>query len=84
MRYRPESTTIPFDVTSSDVHLTMSVPTFHTQHTFGTGESKAIGKIGSLDVQGSYLYYNRVESDHAETLSLTISVRCAVRQAVRR
>jgi hypothetical protein len=75
IRFRPESTTIPFFVQAPDVRLSMTLPGWHTQSSFGTPDTCNIGKIGSLEVRGSYLYYTQVAPDHVETLNLTIKVR---------
>lgn len=76
IRYRPESSTIPFSVEGDDVLLTMDLPRWetHNQNSFGSECLHNVGKIKILKVRGSYLYFSEVHPDHVEALNLTIDV----------
>lgn len=70
IRYRPESTTIPFSIKGTDLNLSMHLPNWHTHHSFATERTRDFGKVGSLGLRGSYLYYSSAHPDHTETLTL--------------
>lgn len=70
IRFRPESTTIPFNIAGSDLSLSISLPKWHTHRSFATERTHDFGKVGSLALRGSYLYYASVDPEHTETLSL--------------
>lgn len=76
IRYRPESSTIPFTVEGDDVLLTMDLPRWqtHNQNSFGSECLHNVGKINKLKVRGSYLYFSEVHPDHVEALNLAIEV----------
>jgi hypothetical protein len=76
IRYRPESSTIPFTVEGEDVLITMDLPRWqtHSQASFGADCLHNVGKIRQLHVRGSYLYFSEVHPDHVEALSMSIDV----------
>lgn len=76
IRYRPESSTIPFTVEGENVLLTMDLPRWqtHNQNSFGAECLHNVGKIQKLNLCGSYLYFSEVHPDHVEVLSLAIDV----------
>lgn len=76
IRYRPESSTIPFTVEGEDVLLTMDLPRWqtHSQTSFGAECLHNLGKIRQLHLRGSYLYFSEVHPDHVEALSMAINV----------
>jgi len=74
IRFRPESSTIPFSVQGTDLALNMFMPTWHTQNTFGGVTATQIGKVDKLRLRGSYLYYADVTPEHVECLTLFIYV----------
>ena len=74
IRFRPESSTIPFSVQGTDLALNMFMPNWHTQNTFGGLTATQIGKVDKLRLRGSYLYYAEVTPEHVECLTLFIYV----------
>jgi hypothetical protein len=74
IRFRPESSTIPFSVQGTNIHLDMSLPIWHSQNAFGTPNTSRFGKVDDLRLRGSYLYYANPSPDHVESLTLFILV----------
>ncbi len=72
IRYRPESTTIPFSITAPNVELVMTVPVWHTHYTHVNDRTRTLATIKALDVRGTYLYYSSVAPDHVETLNMVV------------
>lgn len=72
IRFRPESSTIPFSVQGSGLRLHMHMPIWHTQNAFGTTRTAELGKVDKLHLRGSYLFYAEPSPDHVESLTLFI------------
>jgi hypothetical protein len=77
-KYRPEFSTIPFTVDAKDATLFLSLPQWDTHASFETGRSEDIGRIGDIQVTGTYLYYAMPHPSHQETLTLDIKVRLSL------
>lgn len=74
IRFRPESSTIPFSVQGSDLALLMHMPEWHTHSTFGNQNTAQFAKVGKLRLRGSYLYYAEPTPEHVECITLFIYV----------
>ncbi|KAL1409648.1 Macrophage colony-stimulating factor 1 receptor [Vanrija albida] len=78
-RYRPEFSIVPFTINAHDADVGITLPVWDTHRSFGTGgDSIPVGKIGRIDVSGSYRYYSSVKPDHQETLKLHIDAERVV------
>ncbi|TXT06049.1 hypothetical protein VHUM_03522 [Vanrija humicola] len=70
-RYKPEFSIVPFTIDAKDADVGITLPVWDTHRSFGNGaDSIPVGKIGLIDVSGSYRYYSSVKPDHQETLKL--------------
>lgn len=74
IRFRPESSTIPFSVQGSDIALLVHMPEWHTHSTFGNQNTAQFAKVGKLRLRGSYLYYAEPTPEHVECITLFIYV----------
>lgn len=76
IRYRPESSTIPFSINAENLIFTMDLPRWqtHNQNSFGNDRLHNLGKVQDLHLRGSYLYFSEVHPDHVEALTLSIDV----------
>jgi hypothetical protein len=77
-QYRPEFSIVPFSVNAPDMRFELSVPRWDTHRSFGADEVFEAGKIGQLDVRGSYRYYAEPKPDHQETLDLHFEVSALI------
>lgn len=71
-RYRPEFSVVPFTIQACDPRVAISVPAWDTHRTFGNDPSFEVGRVGNVDVSGSYRYYSSPRPDHQEKLKLHI------------
>ena len=72
--YRPESTTIPFNVEAPDISLNLSLPRWNTNALHAPREGNNIVQIRLLHAEGSYQYFSDIREEHIDQLSLTFTV----------
>ena len=72
--YRPESTTIPFNVEAPDISLNLFLPRWNTNALHAPREGNNIARIRSLRAEGSYQYFSDIREEHIDQLSLTFTV----------
>lgn len=74
-QYRPEYSVVPFSIRARDIRVELCVPLWDTHRSFNADQVLEVGKIGELNVNGSYRYYAEPKPDHQETLLLHLQVR---------
>ena len=72
-QYRPETSIVPFTVDASNGRMELGVPKWDTHRAFGS-DVVEVGKLGQLNISGSYRYYSSPSPDHQETLTLHLEV----------
>ncbi|KAH7100701.1 hypothetical protein BKA62DRAFT_705412 [Auriculariales sp. MPI-PUGE-AT-0066] len=55
--FRPERSTIPFSIQAPDVSLALTLPKWNTHAVFATPSTTDIGRIGLLQLDGTFAYY---------------------------
>ncbi|KAJ3826303.1 hypothetical protein F5880DRAFT_1610366 [Lentinula raphanica] len=72
--YRPESTTVPFSIDVPDVCLKLSLPRWNTNALHAPKGGNTLARVGSFQMDGSYMYFAEFHEDHVEQLVLTMRV----------
>jgi hypothetical protein len=73
-QYRPEFSVVPFSVEAKDIKVELGLPRWDTHRGINGSQVVEIGKIGDINVDGSYRYYSEPKPDHQETLNLHLEV----------
>lgn len=71
--YRPESSSVPFSVEAPDLSVRLTLPKWNTHSLFATRATTDIGRIGLLQVDGTYFSYADVREDFVDRLHLSIT-----------
>lgn len=74
-KYRPEATTVSFWFEAPDMNVGLSLPRWNISSLAPTPDRSQIGRIGMLNMKGSYLYFAEVKPEHVDQLKLEFSVR---------
>ncbi|VDB95270.1 unnamed protein product [Peniophora sp. CBMAI 1063] len=69
-RYRPLSTTIPFNIEAPNVMVSLTLPKWSTHSLLASEPVEKIGRFGRLRLEGSYQYYADRRVDNIERLRL--------------
>ncbi|KAI0368271.1 hypothetical protein BV20DRAFT_969313 [Pilatotrama ljubarskyi] len=80
-KYRPEATTVSFWIEAPDMHVGLSLPRWNISSLSSTPDRSRIGKIGMLNMEGSYRYYAEVKPEYVDQLKLDFSARDVVYKA---
>ncbi|KAI0093075.1 hypothetical protein BDY19DRAFT_882324 [Irpex rosettiformis] len=70
-KYRPESTTVSFDIDAPDIGVSLTLPKWNTRSLFGKPHrSSELGRIGKFHVGMSYCYFSDVHPENIDQLKL--------------
>jgi len=73
--FRPLSSVVPFSVMVPDLLISLNLPRWNT-HSMNLRPE--IGRIGELNVTGSYRYFSDVRLDNVDKLLVNINVRTRI------
>lgn len=73
--FRPLSSAVPFSVMAPDLLISLTLPRWNT-HSMNLRPE--IGRIGELNVTGSYRYFSDVRPDNVDKLLVKIDVRTRI------
>ena len=73
-KYRPEATTVSFWIDAPDVNLSLSLPRWNITSLSPVPDRSQIGRIGMLNMKGSYRYFAEVKPEYVDQLKLDFSV----------
>lgn len=77
-RYRPQSTDISLWLDTPDINVSIHLPRWNMLSLSATPDRSQIGRIGMLNMKGSYRYLADVKPEHVDQLKLEFFVRCFV------
>ncbi|KAI0663325.1 hypothetical protein C8Q70DRAFT_1102776 [Cubamyces menziesii] len=80
-KYRPEATTVSFWIDAPDVNLSLSLPRWNITSLSPVPDRSQIGRIGMLNMKGSYRYFAEVKPEYVDQLKLDFSARDVVYKA---
>lgn len=73
LKYRPEATTIPFSIESTDeLRLNLTLPLWNTRSAHSTRQITEIGHVSNLRIDGAYRYHASVKPDYVDRLTLNV------------
>ncbi len=74
-KYRPECTTVSFDLDAPDIGVSLTLPKWNTHSLFGKPHrSSELGRIGEFHIGMSYCYFSEVDPEHVDQLRLMFTV----------
>lgn len=74
-KYRPEATTVSFWIEAPDVNVDLALPRWNISSLAPTPDRSQVGRVGMLNMKGSYLYFADVNQNNVDQLKLDFSVR---------
>ncbi|KAL1942384.1 hypothetical protein VTO73DRAFT_5986 [Trametes versicolor] len=74
-KYRPEATAVSFWIEAPDVNVDLALPRWNISSLAPTPDRNQVGRIGMLNMKGSYLYFADVNQSNVDQLKLDFSVR---------
>jgi hypothetical protein len=74
MQYKQQTSVISLLIDAPDIGVDITLPEWNTHSSFSLARIGQLGRIGSLLVDGTYLFYAETHPDHVETLTLDILV----------
>ncbi|KAI0358672.1 hypothetical protein OH77DRAFT_1587674 [Trametes cingulata] len=77
-KYRPECTAVSFWFEAPDLNVGLSLPRWNISSLSSTPDRSRIGRIGMLNMKGSYRYYAEVRPENVDQLNLDFSARDVV------
>ncbi|KAI0665956.1 hypothetical protein C8Q78DRAFT_985325 [Trametes maxima] len=80
-KYRPDATAISFWIEAPDVYVNLSLPRWNISSLSTTPDRTQVGRIGMLNMKGSYRYFAEVSPDHVDQLKLDFSASDVVYKA---
>ena len=80
-QYRPEATTVSFWIETPDLYIDLSLPRWNIASLYPTPDRSQVGRIGMLNMSGSYRYFAEVTKDHVDQLKLEFTGRDVVYKA---
>ncbi|KAI0645908.1 hypothetical protein C8Q79DRAFT_910949 [Trametes meyenii] len=80
-KYRPDATAVSFWIEAPDVYVNLSLPRWNISSLTATPDRTQVGRIGMLNMKGSYRYFAEVSPDHVDQLKLDFSVSDIVYKA---
>ena len=80
-KYRPEATTVSFWIEARDVNVDLSLPRWNISSLYPTPDRSQVGRIGMLNMNGSYRYFAAIKQDNVDQLKLEFTGRDVVYKA---
>ena len=80
-KYRPASSTVSFWLEVPDVYVDLSLPRWNISSLYATPDRSQIGRIGMLNMNGSYQYFAEVKRDNVDQLKLDFTGRDVIYKA---
>ncbi|KAI0829807.1 hypothetical protein BC628DRAFT_1477689 [Trametes gibbosa] len=80
-RYRPQSTDISLWLDTPDINVSIHLPRWNMLSLSATPDRSQIGRIGMLNMKGSYRYLADVKPEHVDQLKLEFFARDVVYKA---
>ncbi|KAH9485425.1 Protein CSF1 [Psilocybe cubensis] len=80
-KFRPESTSIPFYITTPHVSVKMSLPRWNTHARYAPQDGIDLLEADLLSISGSYLYFSSVMAEYVEQLKIQFDLRGVVFRA---
>ena len=81
VKYRPEASSVSFWLEVPDVYVDLSLPRWNTSSLYATPDRSQVGRIGMLNLHGSYRYYAEVKPDNVDQLKLDFAAKNVVYKA---
>jgi hypothetical protein len=72
--FRPQYTTVPFWIQTSDIDFTLTVPRWNTHSAFASSRTTNFGRVGFLRIDASFMYFSETRPDYIDRLKLDILV----------
>lgn len=74
-KYRPETTTVVFDIRGPDIELRLTLPRWNTRSLYSFPHRNSdFGRIGMFHLHASYSYFAEVHPENIDQLKLSIHV----------
>ncbi|KAH9929533.1 uncharacterized protein BXZ73DRAFT_47994 [Epithele typhae] len=80
-KYRPDVTTVSFWLEVPDVYVDLSLPRWNIFSMFATPDRSQVGRIGMLNMNGSYRYFAETKPDNVDQLTLNFTGRDLIYKA---
>ncbi|KAI0633565.1 hypothetical protein C8Q77DRAFT_1157760 [Trametes polyzona] len=80
-KYRPQATEVSFWIEAPDVNVGLSLPRWNILSLSSTPDRSQVGRIGMLNLKGSYRYFAEVQPEYVDQLKLAFSARNVVYKA---
>lgn len=72
--FRPNSTTIPFDMSIEPFALSLALPRWNTNALHMPSDGNSIAHARAFEIKGSYCYMSDVHRENVEQLKLELTV----------
>ena len=84
VKYRPETTTVSFNIAAPDIHVRLTLPRWNTRSLYSAPHRNTdIGRVGMLRLNASYSYFAEVHPENIDQLKLSFEVS-ALRASTRK
>ncbi|KAG7098617.1 hypothetical protein E1B28_000539 [Marasmius oreades] len=80
--FRPDYSQVSFSVEVPDIFLRLSLPRWNIMAPYAPKDGSSLARMGSLTIDGSYLYYADVHEENIDQLKLEFEVRNLVFKAL--
>lgn len=80
-KYRPLSTTIPFNIEAPNVMVSLTLPKWSAHSLLASAPVETLGRFERLRLEGSYQYFSDRRVDNIERLRLHFIVRVLLPRA---
>ena len=80
-KYRPEASTVSFWLEVPDVFVDLSLPRWNISSLYPTPDRSQVGRIGMLNMNGSYRYFAEVKPDNIDELKLQFTGKDVIYKA---
>ncbi|KAH9858939.1 hypothetical protein C2E23DRAFT_880346 [Lenzites betulinus] len=80
-KYQPEATAVSFWLELPDLNVDLTLPRWNMLSLSATPDRSQVGRIGMLNMKGSYRYFADVRPEHVDQLKLEFAARDVVYKA---